>query len=158
EWVQKNVYDGEIPDDAQAKPQAQYPGQYGFQAGQVDDAFFRDLKVMTRPHHNWLLINFMSLLYILLIFPGLYWLGRWRADYRMVYGAFLGGVALFSFGFATVGRRGYGEATAVHSVAIARSLPDGGEDINQWSNVFVTGGAIYTIEHGGTGRIYSSCQ
>lgn len=158
EWVQKVVYNGEKPEEGPAPPQQQYAGQQVFNAGQVDDGFFRDLKVMTRPHHNWLLINFMSLVYILLIFPGLYWLGRWRADYRLVYGALLGGVALFSFGFATVGRRGYGEATAVHSVAIARSLPDGGFDVNQWSNVFVTSGDIYTIEHAGTGRIYSSCQ
>src|SRR5262249_53885940 len=84
EWVQQVVYRGENPDEAQKKPQGQYGGPYEFQIGQLDDAVFRDLKVMTRPHHNWLLINFMSLLYILLIFPGLYWLGRWRADYRLV--------------------------------------------------------------------------
>jgi hypothetical protein len=120
--------------------------------------FFSDLKQMTKPDHNWTVIYLMSLAYMVLIFPGCYLLGARRIDYRIVYGALLSAVILFSLGFSIIGRRGYGEATAVHSIAIARPLGDGQFDVTAWSNVFVTGGGDYAISHEGTGALYSTCQ
>jgi hypothetical protein len=67
-------------------------------------------------------------------------------------------VALFSVAFATVGRRGYGEATAVNTVAVARPLPDGQWDVSGWSNAFVTDGDTYRITHPGSGVLYSTAQ
>ena len=61
-------------------------------------------------------------------------------------------------GFHAVGSRGYGENTSVHSVAIATPATDGRMVINQWSNLFVTGGGIYEVKHLAEGLIYSSGQ
>ena len=124
----------------------------------VASSFLGQLKEMTKPDHNWLLLHFMFWVYIAMVFPGCYILGKRWSDFRVVYAGLLGTVVLFSFLFSIVGQRGYGEATAVHTVAIARSLPDGGLDVAGWSNVFVTGGADYTIKHNGIGALYSACS
>ena len=123
-----------------------------------DNGFFSNLKQMTRVNHNWALIYLMAFLYILLIFPGCYVLGRLRVDYRLTIGSLLATVAVFSLGFLLVGRRGYGESTIVHSVAIARYIDNGDYDVRQWSNVFVTDGDYYSINHEGNERLYSTCQ
>jgi hypothetical protein len=128
-----------------------------FEEGFVDTAF-SELKEITRPDHNWALIYPLAIIYIALIFPGCYALGLKRVDYRLVYAALLGTVALFSVVFAWVGRRGYGEATAVNSVAIARALPDGHWDVTGWSNAFVTSGDTYRVGHAGSGVLYSTAQ
>lgn len=121
-------------------------------------SFLGQLKEMTKPEHNWLLLHFMFWVYIAMVFPGCYILGKRWSDFRVVYAGLLGTVTLFSFLFSIVGQRGYGEATAVHTVAIARSLPDGGLDVAAWSNVFVTAGADYLIKHNGRGAMYSTCN
>lgn len=121
-------------------------------------SFLGQLKEMTKPEHNWILLHFMFWVYIAMIFPGCYILGKRWSDFRVVYAGLLGTVILFSFLFSIVGQRGYGEATAVHTVAIARSLPDAGLDVASWSNVFVTGGAVYPIKHNGIGALYSTCN
>jgi hypothetical protein len=124
-----------------------------------DDSLFTALKKMSRPAHSWILIHLLSLAYLALIFPGCYVIAQQRGgDYRIVFGALLGIVAVFSLAFLIVGRRGYGERTALHSVAIARLTADGRYDVSQWSNAFAVDGGDYTFSHHGSGRIYSSCQ
>jgi hypothetical protein len=124
-----------------------------------DDILFPALKKLSRPDHNWILIHLLSLAYLALLFPGCYLIGQQRHnDYRAVFGTLLGIVAMFSLVFLIVGRRGYGERTALHAVAIARLTPDGHYDVSQWSNAFAVDGGDYTFSHEGTGRIYSSCQ
>lgn len=129
-------------------------GQTGFDG----ESFLAQLKSMTRADHNWAVIYLMSVVYIALIFPGCFLLGRRTRDYRASYVALLGTVLLFSFGFSMVGRRGYGEATSVHSVAIARPVAPGFLDVVQWSGIFVTGGDDYSISYAGSGALYSTCQ
>jgi len=124
----------------------------------TSSSFLGQLKEMTKPEHNWLLLHFMFWVYIAMVFPGCYILGKRWSDFRVVYAGLLGTVILFSILFSIVGQRGYGEATAVHSVAIARALPDGGLDVASWNNVFVTGGDKYLIKHNGTGVLYSTCS
>lgn len=121
-------------------------------------SFLSRLKSMTKPDHNWPLLHLLFWVYIALVFPGCYLVGRRWTDYRAVYASLIGTVVLFSLLFGYVGQRGYGEATAVHSVAIARALPDGQADITQWSNVFVTAGGDYDIQHIGAGTMYSTCS
>jgi hypothetical protein len=124
-----------------------------------DDPLLTALKKMSRPSHRWVMIHLMSLAYIALIFPGCYVIGKRReGDYRIVFGSLLIIVLVFSLGFLFVGRRGYGEHTSVHSVAIARVAGAGRYDVTQWSNAFVVDGGDYTFSHAGTGRMYSSCQ
>ena len=121
-------------------------------------SFLTQLKNMTKPDHNWVLLHFMFWVYIAMVFPGCYILGRKYSDFRVVYAGLLGTVLLFSLLFSVVGQRGYGESTAIHSVAIARPLPDGSLDVSSWSNVFVTGGARYDVRHNGKGTLYSTCN
>jgi len=121
-------------------------------------SFLSRLRNMTKPKHNWALLHLLFWAYIGLVFPGCYLLGRQWTDYRVVYVSLLGVVVLFSVLFAVVGQRGYGESTAVNSVAIARPLPDGHVDVSQWSNAFVTLGGDYTFRHDGSGVLYSTCN
>src|SRR5262249_30101852 len=74
------------------------------------------------------------------------------------YAGLLGTVAIFSMLFSYVGQRGYGESTAVHTVAIAKPLPNQQMDVSTWSNVFVTSGADYDIRHNAYGTLYSTCN
>ncbi len=122
------------------------------------NSFLSQLKQMTKPDHNWVLLHLMFWVYIGLVFPGCYLLGKKWSDFRVVYAGLLGTVALFSLLFSYVGQRGYGEATAVHTVAIAKPLPDGQMDVASWSNIFVTGGADYEIRHNAFGSLYSTCN
>jgi hypothetical protein len=116
------------------------------------------LKSLTRPRHNWTLIYSMAAIYVLTVVPGVHILGRRRFDYRIVYGALIGLIVLFSSGFAYVGRRGHDEANSVNSVAVARQLAGGTWDVTSWSNVFVINGSDYAITHGGTANLYATAQ
>ncbi len=148
----------DVIDTIDAPPQ-QNQQNYNYSEGTdpfPSNSFLTQLKEMTKPDHNWLLLHFMFWVYIAMIFPGCYLLGKRWSDFRVVYAALLGTVVLFSVLFSIVGQRGYGESTAVHSVAIARGLPGGGLDVSQWSNVFVTSGADYMLKHDGFGTLYST--
>ncbi len=148
----------DVIDTIDAAPQ-QDQQNYNYSEGTdpfPSSSFLSQLKEMTKPDHNWLLLHFMFWVYIAMVFPGCYLLGKRWSDFRVVYAALLGTVVLFSVLFSIVGQRGYGESTAVHSVAIARGLPGGGLDVSQWSNVFVTSGADYLLKHEGFGTLYST--
>lgn len=121
-------------------------------------SLFSVLKELTRPDHNWALIYLMAIAYLLLLFPGCWLLGRRRGDYRLTYGAILAIVFLFSVGFRTVGARGYGEQTSIHSAALVRPTADGRAIVTQWSNLFVTAGGTYEVSHPLEGNVYSSGQ
>lgn len=168
---------------AEANGRAPLPNSYDELVGDVlfpdlTGGIFTILKRFTRPHHKWYIIYFMSFVYVLAVFPGLYLFGRRQRDYRLVYAALFGTVAFFSVGFAQVGRRGQGEATSVKTVAVVQELPptlpvdqrqgsadataahssDATLDITSWSNVFVVGGGTFAISHTGSGRFYSTAQ
>ncbi|TWU14845.1 hypothetical protein CA54_37150 [Symmachiella macrocystis] len=163
EFVKQSItHRGEQPRDEDQKIEVRYGVQnnnltdeFG---SQFDASMLQSLKAMTQPDHNWTVIYLMSFVYLLLIFPGGYLLGRRRIDYRIMIAALLGTITLFSVGFSIVGARGYNEATAVNTVAIAHPLPGGFYDIAAWSNAFVTSGDDYLIVHPGQGRLYSTCQ
>jgi hypothetical protein len=136
-------------------PARQQSSNRGWQA---DMAIFQQLKAITYPKHNWHVIHGLSLTYLVLICPGWFLLGRRRIDYRLSMLSFVAVTCLFSLAFNYVGRRGYGESTAVNAVAFAKPLADGQYDVTQWSNVFVTGGDTYRIRHAGSGQLYSTAQ
>jgi len=114
------------------------------------------LRDLTRPDHDWALIYFLSFVYLLVVFPGCWLLGRRRADFRISYPALLAAVFLFSLAFRTVGQRGYGEETAWNAVGTARRVAPGRFLTETWSNAFVTSGGMYSFKHKGDGLIYSS--
>lgn len=114
------------------------------------------LSAMTRPDHNWGLIYFLAVVYIFCIFPGCYLIGRRRANYLFTYSAIVGAVVVFSAAFLAVGRRGYGEETIVHSVAVAQHIDDGVWDVTQWASAFVTRGDRYQLAYAGDGAVFST--
>lgn len=108
---------------------------------------FSLLKAMTTPDHNWGLIYTLAVVYLLILFPGCWLLGRKKGDFRLTYTVVLATVALFSFGFHSIGKRGYGEETTVNSVAFVKPGQPGRWVVKQWSNLFITGGGDYDVTH-----------
>ncbi|HVJ69545.1 MAG TPA: hypothetical protein VM510_16325, partial [Caulifigura sp.] len=129
------------------------PYEYSFQPSNSIAPLLRDL---TRPDHNWGLIYLLSFVYLLVVFPGCWLLGRRRADFRISYPALLGAVFIFSMAFKSVGQRGYGEETAWNAVGSAKRVAPGRFLTETWSNAFVTSGGMYAYKHKGEGQIYSS--
>ena len=108
--------------------------------------FLTNLKAMSQPDHNWVLIHFLALVYLGLVCPGCLAVGkRFHGDFRATFGFLLGTVLVFSLAFLLVGRRGYNESTVVHSVAVARQSQAGTLDVTQWSNAFVIHSGDYIL-------------
>ncbi|MGE5193551.1 MAG: hypothetical protein ACM3U2_13740 [Deltaproteobacteria bacterium] len=157
----------DVPPPDPAKPadpagqNANVLSDYGFFNVKWDPeaTLLSNLKGMSRPDHSWVLIHFLSLVYLGLVCPGCIFVGRkYNGDFRITFGFLLATVLLFSLAFLAIGRRGYNESTVVHSVAIARQSAGDTLDVTQWSNAFVVRGGDYSFTHDGSGRIYSSCQ
>ncbi|MBC7967070.1 MAG: hypothetical protein H7Z17_14235, partial [Fuerstia sp.] len=111
-----------------------------------DDELFAELRQLTQPDHLWWLIFLLSLCYVGLIFPGCWILSRQRTLHFLVtYGSIAGLAAIFSLMFLFIGRRGYGEATSLHSVAIARAEDDTHSSLLQLTTLFVTEGNTYSV-------------
>jgi hypothetical protein len=148
----------ETDDENVAGPQPITNSPGGVLFPDITGGLFSYLKSLTRAHHNWVLIYSMAVIYVVTVVPGVHLLGRKRFDYRIVYGALIGSIVMFSLGFAYFGRRGHNEANVVNTVAVARQLPGGALDVTSWSNVFVINGGDYDIVHGGAERLYSTAQ
>jgi hypothetical protein len=110
--------------------------------------------VQAQTQHNWPVIYLLAVVYLVLIFPGGPWLAK-KLDYRLNLLALIVLVSAWSWFYAAVGSRGYGERTSTQSLAIAKPLPDGRWDVEQWSGVFVTDGDQYTVTHEGEVRSYT---
>jgi len=124
----------------------------------IEDPVFRRLRGFTRADHNWWLIYVVALIYIVLVGPVNYLLGRKWRDFRLTILVFVGAVVLFSVVLERIGRRGHGEAAAVHALTYARPVGPDTYDVTQWLNAFVTRGAYYTVEHASPHSLYSTCQ
>ncbi|HAD59391.1 MAG TPA: hypothetical protein DCG12_09115 [Planctomycetaceae bacterium] len=112
----------------------------------MDGTIFREMRDLTRPEHNWLLIFPLAMAYIGLIFPGCYVLSKQKQRHFLVtYGAIIGLATLFSGLFLFIGRRGYGEETNLQSLVVARAESSTTWSAFQWSSLFVTGGAEYKV-------------
>ena len=122
------------------------------------ETVFRNLRAITTPDHNWYMIYAMAFLYLLVLFPGCWLLGRKRGDFRLTYGVIVLTVAFFSLGFHTVGKRGYGESTSINTVVLAKAAQPGRWIVKQWSNFFVTTGGEFLIEYPVDSSAYSSGQ
>jgi len=127
-------------------------------AGSVEDLLFDSLRNMTRPAHNWPLIYGLLATYVVLVVPVNFLAGRKWRDYRRTIAFCLAAVVLFGWLFSVVGRRGYGESAAVHTLSYARPLGHGAWDVSQWTNVFVISGAYYTLTHPCAQNLYSTCS
>jgi hypothetical protein len=114
---------------------------------EVERSIFQNLAEITRPNINWGLINFLGLLYILILGPGLLLLGRKTSYPFLPLLLFFVSVGLFSWFFSLVGKRGFGEQTQLHSLAVARQVGPGSWDVTQYANLFVTDGGPYEVRY-----------
>lgn len=115
---------------------------------------------MTQPEHNWAVIYLMTIFYIFLVFPGCYLFNKRQKQYhyRNSLLFLLITVAVFSTIFWSIGKRGYGEATTINSLMVARPLEGDQYDLMCWVNAFVTSGAEYQFTSPGSGVIFSTAQ
>ena len=118
--------------------------------------YFQALQYLVKTDHNWTLIYFLIFIYLLVIGPLNYLVGKRTRDWKVPNLFFLLSVIGFSILFSVIGRRGYGEETKLTSVSLADVLEDGQYDVQQWTNIFVTSGDLYHLSHNGTGNLYYS--
>lgn len=111
----------------------------------LDDNWFEAMRQFTQPSHAWWLIFLLALVYIGSIFPGCWLLARQNRHFLTVYGAIAGLSIVFSLLFLLIGRRGYGEFTTQHTLAISRIEDSTTQNVMEWNSLFVTSGDQYTI-------------
>lgn len=116
---------------------------------------FQNLQAQVRPNHNWPLIFFLAVIYLLVLFPGIWIFSRKRGDFRVTYLAILGTVALFSFLYAEIGKRGYDESTGLQEMIIAEPLGNQRVLVRSYANLFVTEGGEYPISPRGEAAVVS---
>ena len=121
-----------------------------------DSFVFHKLAAVTRPNIQWGLIYLLTVAYVAVIGPAFYLLRK--RNYRVLLGGFLATVALFTWVFTVIGRRGYGEKQIYHSIAIAHPLGAGRFDVHEWIHAFATAGDIYQFAHGQGGQFYGTAS
>ena len=139
-------------------PLALKTGQGSAIVYQLSETILRALAGLTRPHQSWGLIYLLTIIYIAVVGPGNYLLGKRVQDYRWVMSAMLLAVAVFGLLFHHLGRRGQGEVSAVHSLSYARAVGDTTYEVTQWINVFVSRGNFYTIRHAAPHNLYATAN
>ena len=77
-------------------------------------------------------------------------MSRQHRHFLIVYGAIAGLSVVFSVLFLFIGRRGYGERTTLHTIAVSRIEGSTTQNVMEWNALFVTTGGQYTIT--GTGE------
>jgi len=119
---------------------------------------FQYLKKASKHNYNWVVIFVLSVIYLLLMSVGSYLVFRKRSSGVLALGVTLGLIALFTFVFIHIGKRGYGEKTKITTFTYAKDLGDGRYALTQWSSIFVVDGDNYKLQHKGELDYYSSCQ
>lgn len=137
------------------------PARLGFNAAtaapeQTTDSLLLLLSRMSQRQYNWSGIYLLSLLYLALVGPGIFYYARKWTDYRWRIALLLATVAAFSVIFNWVGRRGQGEASVIHSLSYARAIGGEDYDVMQWGNVFAVHGAYYSITHDAPHNLYAT--
>ncbi len=116
---------------------------------------FQTMRNMVRPDHNWPLIFILAMLYLLILFPGIWLVSRKRGDFRVTYAMILGTVLLFSWFYAEIGKRGYGESTGLREMMIAYPLGNQRVALQKHGSLFVTEGGEYVIRAHGEGAVFT---
>lgn len=113
------------------------------------------LRSLTKPRHAWGLFFALCLLYLVLVCPVNWLLGR-RYNYWVSIAFLAACVVLFSAVLLKAGRRGYGERAMVHTLSLLRPTSPDTLDVTQFGSVFVIAGDQYTIEHAAPFNLYGS--
>jgi len=138
----------EEPDEELSVQTQGYQNPYAMnqlEVSQLDESWFESMRQLTQPQHAWWLIYLLAFAYIGLIFPGCWILSRQNRHFLVVYGSIAGLSILFSLLFLVIGRRGHGESTSLHTLALSRLEGSQQQSILEWDALFVTTGDQYTI-------------
>ncbi len=123
----------------------------------LEERLLDQVSAFTQPRFQWAMIYLMAFLYVVLIGPVNFIVGRRVRDFRWSVGFLVGCIALFMLIFNLLGR-GYGNQSAAHTLAYARPLDDGSADVTQWSNVFAARSGEFALTHNSSHNIYATCQ
>jgi hypothetical protein len=124
----------------------------------IEQSVLLHLKRMILPDHNWGLMFFVAMVYLILVGPLNYVFARRWANHYLSLGAFLLCVLIFGLIFMLLGRRGFGEESGISYVTYVEPLDANRSDLTQWTNVFSTKGRTVDFAHGGAHRVFSTCQ
>ncbi len=116
---------------------------------------YQTMRGMVRPDHNWALIFFLALIYLVVLFPGIWLVSRRRGDFRITYALILGTVLVFSWFYAEVGKRGYGESTGLRQMIVAYPLGNQRLAMRKCCSLFVTDGGGYAVPAHGEGAVFA---
>ncbi len=122
-------------------------------SNQAETQIFDTMRAMIRPNHNWGLIFLLAMIYLLILFPGIWLISRKRGDYRITYSLILGTVVVFSWFYSEIGKRGYGESTGLREVMLAYPLGNQRLALKKFCSLFVTQGGPYPIAAEGEGAV-----
>lgn len=137
------------------KPFADTTERFNQYEGDSND-YFQALQLLVKTDHNWTLIYFLIFIYLLVIGPLNFLIGKKTRDWKVPNLFFLLAVAGFSILFSIIGRRGYGEETKLSSFSMADVIEGQSYDVQQWTNIFVTSGDLYSLTHKGSPNLYFS--
>jgi len=125
----------------------------------ITDTFFHYVRKRVKTNHNWGLIFFISVVYMLMVTVVNFLAGRKAKSPFKPIAFFVITVAVFSFLLAWCGKRGQGEKSQINSLTIAREAAPGRFVVEQWLDVFATSGADYTIQDAnGEPSFFSDCR
>ncbi|MFO1008300.1 MAG: hypothetical protein U0929_20235 [Planctomycetaceae bacterium] len=122
-------------------------------ANEAAKQILETMRAMIRPNHDWALIFFLAIIYLLILFPGIWIFSRKRGDFRITYALILGTVVVFSWLYAEIGKRGYGESTGLREVMVAYPLGNQRLALQKYCSLFVTEGGQYPIQAEGEGAV-----
>jgi len=145
--VDEKPDEDELPDENLSVNTNNYQNPYilnQLESSQLDESWFEQMRQLTQPEHAWWLIYLLAFAYIGLIFPGCWVLSKQNRHFLVVYGSIAGLSIVFSLLFLVIGRRGHGESTSLHTLALSRFEGEQ-QNILEWDALFVTTGDQYTI-------------
>jgi len=125
----------------------------------ITDSFFHYVRKCVKTEHNWGLIFFISVIYMLVVTLVNYLVGRRSKTPLKPIAFFVATVVVFSLLLAWCGQRGQGEKSQINTLTIAREAEPGRFIVEQWLDVFATSGADYTIQYpNGDPSFFSDCR
>lgn len=161
--VRHNITAREVSDDwlnqrGYTMPELSKRDDVNYYGGmRLEDRLLEQVSAFTQPTFQWAMIYLMAFLYVVLIGPVNFVIGRRVRDYRWSLAFLVGCIVSFMFLFNLLGR-GYGNLSAAHTLAYVRPLGDGFADVTQWSNVFAARSGQFELTHRSAHNIYATCQ
>jgi hypothetical protein len=138
------------PDLASAESAAaQAPGaeSYPRNKARATEVILGNLASLAHPEHNWTLIIFLVLGYVLLIGPANYLFARRVKDHRLALAFFVVSAIAFSAFIGIAGQKGYDSLSGTHAFTYARALEDHRFDTRKWTSIFSADGQQFAIRH-----------